>query len=26
MGNGDVNKGAERMYAMMKKLENGGRV
>ena len=26
MGDGDVNKGAERMYAMMKKLENGGRV
>jgi hypothetical protein len=25
-GDGDVNKGAERMYAMMKKLENGGRV
>jgi len=26
MGNGDVNKGAQRMYDMMKKLENGGRV
>ena len=26
MGDGDVNKGAERMYNMMKKLENGGRV
>ena len=26
MGDGDVNKGAERMYAMMKTLENGGRV
>ena len=26
MGDGDVNKGAERMYSMMKKLENGGRV
>ncbi len=26
MGDGDVNKGAERMYDMMKKLENGGRV
>jgi len=26
MGDGDVNKGAQRMYAMMKKLENGGRV
>ena len=26
MGDGNVNKGAERMYAMMKKLENGGRV
>jgi hypothetical protein len=25
-GDGDVNKGAERMYAMMKKLENGGKV
>ena len=25
-GDGDVNKGAERMYAMMKKLENGERV
>ena len=25
-GDGDVNKGAQRMYAMMKKLENGGRV
>ena len=25
-GDGDVNKGAKRMYAMMKKLENGGRV
>jgi hypothetical protein len=25
-GDGDVNKGAERMYAMMKQLENGGRV
>jgi hypothetical protein len=25
-GDGDVNKGAERMYSMMKKLENGGRV
>ena len=26
MGNGDVNKGAQRMYDMMKKLEGGGRV
>ncbi len=26
MGDGNVNKGAERMYSMMKKLENGGRV
>ena len=26
MGDGDVNKGAEKMYAMMKHLENGGRV
>ena len=26
MGDGDVNKGAERMYSMMKQLENGGRV
>ena len=26
MGNGDVNLGAQRMYNMMKKLENGGRV
>ncbi len=26
MGNGNVNKGAQRMYDMMKKLENGGRV
>ena len=26
MGGGDVNKGAERMYSMMKQLENGGRV
>ena len=26
MGNGDVNLGAQRMYDMMKKLENGGRV
>ena len=26
MGDGDVNKGAERMYAMMKNLEQGGRV
>ena len=26
MGDGDVNKGAERMYALMKKLENGGKV
>ena len=26
MGEGDVNKGAERMYSMMKTLENGGRV
>jgi hypothetical protein len=26
MGNGDVNEGAQRMYDMMKKLENGGRV
>ena len=26
MGNGDVNKGAQRMYDMMKKLEKGGRV
>jgi hypothetical protein len=26
MGDGDVNKGAQRMYDMMKKLENGGRV
>ena len=25
-GDGDVDKGAERMYAMMKQLENGGRV
>ena len=25
-GDGDVDKGAERMYAMMKTLENGGRV
>jgi hypothetical protein len=25
-GDGDVNKGAQRMYDMMKKLENGGRV
>src|SRR5210317_1156342 len=25
-GDGDVNKGAQRMYNMMKKLENGGRV
>lgn len=25
-GDGDVNKGAERMYSMMKSLENGGRV
>ena len=25
-GDGDVNKGADRMYAMMKTLENGGRV
>jgi len=24
-GDGDVNKGAQRMYAMMKRLENGGR-
>ena len=26
MGDGDVNRGAQRMYAMMKKLEDGGRV
>jgi len=26
MGDGDVNRGAERMYSMMKQLENGGRV
>ena len=26
MGDGNVNKGAQRMYDMMKKLENGGRV
>ena len=26
MGDGDVNRGAQRMYDMMKKLENGGRV
>ena len=26
MGDGDVNEGAQRMYDMMKKLENGGRV
>ena len=26
MGDGDVNKGAQRMYTMMKKLEDGGRV
>lgn len=26
MGDGDVDKGAERMYSMMKKLEKGGRV
>ena len=26
MGDGDVDKGAERMYNMMKRLENGGRV
>ena len=26
LGDGDVNKGAQRMYDMMKKLENGGRV
>jgi hypothetical protein len=26
MGDGDVNKGAQRMYDMMKKLEGGGRV
>jgi hypothetical protein len=26
MGGGDVNKGAQRMYDMMKKLEGGGRV
>ena len=26
MGNGDVNEGAQRMYDMMKKLEEGGRV
>ena len=26
MGDGNVNKGAERMYSMMKQLENGGRV
>ena len=26
MGDGDVNQGAQRMYDMMKKLENGGRV
>jgi hypothetical protein len=26
MGNGDVNKGAQRMYDMMKYLEKGGRV
>ena len=26
MGDGDVDKGAERMYSMMKTLENGGRV
>jgi hypothetical protein len=26
MGNGDVNVGAQRMYDMMKRLENGGRV
>ena len=26
MGDGDVNKGAQRMYDMMKRLENGGRV
>ena len=26
MGDGDVNKGAQRMYDMMKKLEKGGRV
>jgi hypothetical protein len=26
MGDGDVNKGAQRMYSMMKTLENGGRV
>ena len=25
-GDGDVDKGAERMYSMMKRLENGGRV
>ena len=26
MGDGNINKGAERMYSMMKQLENGGRV
>jgi len=26
MGDGNVNRGAERMYALMKRLENGGRV
>jgi hypothetical protein len=26
MGDGDVEKGAQRMYDMMKKLEGGGRV
>jgi len=26
MGDGNVNLGAQRMYDMMKKLENGGRV
>jgi len=26
MGDGDVNRGAQRMYDMMKKLEKGGRV
>jgi hypothetical protein len=26
MGDGNVNRGAERMYALMKKLEKGGRV
>jgi hypothetical protein len=26
MGDGNVNVGAQRMYDMMKKLENGGRV